>query len=139
MENSDTEMGKKLAKDEKNGEQGSYRVSVSKEANAVLEEVLAKVNSGFVGGKVQKSDLANYVFMRLKDLIDDDAIKTLQAECFDDREALWKLSKNELEIPAALKKAIREAYGLSELPRKRSGKLNPEISTPRNVDKLKLT
>ena len=139
MENSDTEMGRKLAKDEKNGDQESYRVSVSKEANAVLEEVLAKVNSGFIGGKVQKSDLANYVFMRLKDLIDDDAIKTLQAECFDDREALWKLSKNDQEIPADLKKAIRQAYGLIESPRKRSGKLNPAISTPRNVDKLKLT
>ena len=138
MENSDTGMGKTLAKESKNEDQESYRVSVSKEANAILEEVLAKVNSGFVGGKVQKWDLANYVFMRLKDLIDDDDIKNMQADCFDDREALWKLSKNEHEIPAALKKAIREAYGLTESPRKRSGKLNPELSTPKNVDKLKL-
>ncbi len=138
MENSYSEMGKKLAKESKNDEQESYRVSVRKEANAILEEVLAKVNSGFVGGKVQKCDLANYVFMRLKDLVDDDAIKALQADCFDDREALWKLSKNEHEIPAALRKAIREVYGFAESPRKKGGRPTSEISTPKNVDKLKL-
>jgi len=138
MENSDTEMGKKLAKESKSEDQESYRVSVSKEANVILEEVLAKVNSGFFGGKVHKSDLANYVFMRLKDLIDDDDIQNIQSECFDDREALWKLSKNDQEIPADLKKAIRQAYGLIQSPRKRSGKLNSELSTPKNVDKLKL-
>jgi hypothetical protein len=113
MENLEAEMGKKFAKDKKNDEQGQFRVVVNKTANMALEEFVAKVNVDFTGGKIQKSDVANYVFIRLKNLLADSDIRAIQGECFDDKAALLMLGKSEKDLPEPLKKAIREAYGLS--------------------------
>jgi hypothetical protein len=113
MENSEIETGKKLAKKQKVDGLEQFRVVVSKAANTALEDLVAKVNGDFVGGKVQKSDVANYVFMRLKNLLADSDIRAIQGECFDDKAALMTLGKSDKDVPDSVRKAIREVYGLS--------------------------
>lgn len=121
----------------KNGEvveQEQFRVVINKDANAALEDFVTKVNSGFEGGQAVRSDIANYVLVRLRTLLDDADVKAIQNNCFDDKEALASLSKSENELPDVVKKAIREAYGLMEHQKKRTAKSTQELSTDKPVD-----
>ena len=121
----------------KNGEiieQEQFRVVINKDANAALEDFVAKVNVGFQGGQAARSDIANYVLSRLTTLLGDADIKVIQNSCFDDKEALASLSKSEDELPDVVKKAIREAYGLMEHQKKRTARSSQELSTDKSVD-----
>ncbi len=121
----------------KNGEiieQEQFRVVINKDANAALEDFVAKVNAGFQGGQAARSDIANYVLSRLTTLLGDADIKVIQNSCFDDKEALASLSKSEDELPDVVKKAIREAYGLMEHQKKRTARSSQELSTDKSVD-----
>jgi hypothetical protein len=124
----------KLGKSGEVIEQEQFRVVMNKEANAGLEDFLAKVNEGFEGGTASRSDVTNYVFTRLKTLLSESDIRAIQGACFDDKEALVSLGKSEKDLPESVRKAIREAYGLLEKDKKRSVKLSQELSTEHVVD-----
>lgn len=131
--------GKKKIKVEKTGEvneQEQFRVVLNKDTNAALEEFVEKVNKDFRGGIATKSIVANYVFQNLKNFLSDSDIKAIHHKCFDDKEALLALGKSEQGIPEAVKKAIREAYGLLEKDKKRSSKMSNELSTESSVDNI---
>lgn len=115
-------------------EQEQFRLVLNKEANAFLEEFVSKVNKDFRGGKATKSEVANYIFANLKSLVSESDIKAIQSNCFDEREALLSLGKGEQNIPEVLKKAVREAYGLSEKDKKRTARVQQELSTEKSVD-----
>ena len=143
MDNIDIEkkngIGKKKVKSEKAGEvieQEQFRLVLNKDTNTVLEEFVEKVNKDFRGGTATKSIVANYVFQNLKNFLSDSDIKAIHHKCFDDKEALLALGKSEKGIPEAVKKAIREAYGLLEKDKKRSSKALSELSTELPVDNI---
>jgi hypothetical protein len=124
----------KIAKSGEMIEQAQFRVVMNADANAGLDEYVEILNTGFQGGKVTKSDIANYVFARLKGLLSDNDQKVIQNSCFDDKEALRSLAKGENELPESVKKAIREAYGLTEVQKKRPTKNFQEAIADKGQD-----
>ncbi len=115
-------------------EQEQYRIVINKEANRQLEEFVSSINTGFEGGKVTRVDVANYVFSRLKALLSESDIKSIQISCFNEKDALASLTKSEKDLPDIVKKALREAYGLLDSHKKRVPKSSPELSTDHSVD-----
>ncbi len=104
-----------------------FRVVITDESNAAIEEVARKVNEGFGAGAVSKSDIANYVFLNLSKSVSDADIKALRAIHFDDKKVLGTLLRGESELPDDLKKAIRAHYGISEKEKKRPSKTTVDL------------
>ncbi|MDZ4661261.1 MAG: hypothetical protein SGJ18_06530 [Pseudomonadota bacterium] len=129
----------KGSKENERMKQEQFRVVLDKEANTSLEDYMATVNTGFIGGKANKSEVANYILARIKTLLSESDIKAIRNNCFDDKEALASLSKSEQDLPDIVKKAIREAYGLSESSKKKFVKPILELSTNRTVDNSSAT
>jgi ribosome-binding protein aMBF1 (putative translation factor) len=113
---------KNKAKNEKHGSQEQFRVVISDEANEQLESYWKIANEGKEPVELSKSDLANYLFCNLNRLLNDSDIKTLRAQHFDERKVLKNILKNsneESELPAELKRALREHYGINDKDKKR--------------------
>lgn len=102
-----------------------FRVVIDHDPNMYLERVLDKLNEGFEGGVITKSDLAIYVFRNLERYISDSDMKEMRSLHFDDRRMLASLLKNAddpTELPDEIRKVLREFYGISEKDKKRGQK-----------------
>lgn len=97
-----------------------FRVVIQPDANKNLEEVVQRVNEGFDGGEVTKSDIANYIFLQLQKLISESEIKSIRMHHFDEKKCLASILRNENELPEELRKAIRTHYGLLNKEKKKS-------------------
>ena len=117
--------------------QDQFRVVVSKEANASLEQFLEKVNEGLVAGEISRSDAADYILCNLTKLMSESDVKSLRNLHFDDRKvlaALLKKSSEDKELPEEIRRALREHYGIPDKERKRSARAHNELSTVKAVD-----
>lgn len=97
--------------------QEQYRIVIHKDASDCLEKMLAKVTDGFDAGSVSKSDVAAWLILNAASSFGDSEAKAIQKLHFDERKILGALlrdSRDENKIPEAVRKAIREHYGLSE-------------------------
>lgn len=97
-----------------------FRVVIQPDANKNLEEIVQRVNEGFDGGEVTKSDIANYIFLQLQRLISESGIKAIRMHYFDEKKCLASILRNENELPEELRKAIRIHYGLLNKEKKKS-------------------
>ncbi len=117
-----------------NDNQEQYRVVITKEANECLEEIATKVNRGFEGGEVNRSDVAVYVFQNLSKLLSDSDLKAIRARHFDEKKVLGSILRSENELPEEIRRALREYYGVSEKDKKRTLRVTSELSTDQSGD-----
>ena len=104
-------------RNEKDGPQEQYRVVVNRSSSESLERMLEQVTNGFEAGEVTKSDLTNWLIAKAVEGFGDFEVRTIRHLHFNEKKILasiLKNSKTENDLPAELKKAIREHYGLSE-------------------------
>lgn len=135
--NENSEVAVIETKKRKTLEEDQFRVVISKESNEVLEKLVVRVNDGFEGGEVNKSDIANVIFLNAAKTFSESEIKVLRNLHFDERKvlrALLRKSEDLSDLPEEIKKSLREYYGLSEQNKKRSSKNQTELSTEKNVD-----
>lgn len=111
-----------------------YRVVIGPDANKSLEEMVWKVNLGFDGGSVTKSDVANYIFLNLSKLISESDIRNIKSIHFDEKKVLGSLLRGEHDLPEDLRKAIRAHFGLNEKEKKKAVRGASDLSTEGNVD-----
>lgn len=111
----------------------SFRVVITREANMLLEQMVAEICKGF-GCDITKSDVANYVFSNLQKLLSESDIKLIRGLHFDDKKVLGTLLKGEDDLPDDLRRALRAHYGLSEKEKKRTVRAQSELSTESAVD-----
>lgn len=111
-----------------------FRVVVGPDANKNLEDLVLKVNLGFDGGSVTKSDVAAYIFQNLNKLISESDIKNIRSIHFDEKKVLGSLLRGEHDLPEELRKAIRAHFGLNEKEKKRVARGASDLSTEKDVD-----
>lgn len=100
------------------------KITVRREAEEKLAQVLERVNNGFEAGRVNRQELAGWIFTRFAKDCDSEVVKAIRQDHFDEfamLESLLKKSKEQGQLPSDLKFLLRQHVGM-EAPQKRSGK-----------------
>lgn len=101
------------------------RIVVSNESLAALKTIIDKVNDGFNGGKVNQTEIANWIILRFQSELDESQIKEIRAEYFDEvamLESILKQAKESGKVPTDFKSLLQKQMGLDESPKKKTSR-----------------
>lgn len=128
MENKNREINTNTEREEVSANQGVgtkvQRIVVSNESWAALKAIIDKVNDGFNGGRVNQTEVANWIILRFQSELDEAQIKEIRAEHFDEvamLESILKQAKESGKVPTDFKNLLQKQFGLDE-PTKRKAK-----------------
>ena len=128
MENKNREINTNTEREEVSTNQGVgtkvQRIVVSNESWAALKAIIDKVNDGFNGGRVNQTEIANWIILRFQSELDEAQIKEIRAEHFDEvamLESILKQAKESGKVPTDFKNLLQKHFGLDE-PTKRKAK-----------------
>jgi hypothetical protein len=102
-----------------------FRVVINREANEALEAFLGEVLNSGENSKVNKSDIANYVFCRLGKLLGATEIGEIRSLFFDAKKALEVILKGASssdELPEDLREALLKHCGIKRQPKEKAAK-----------------
>lgn len=102
--------------EEKKRSYETIKITINKETEVKLLELLSKVNEGFINGKVSRQDLANWIVMKLCLDCDDSLVENIRADHFDEImyfESVLKKSKELGTLPPEYQALIRQQFGTS--------------------------
>jgi hypothetical protein len=108
-----------------NGSKELLRITVSRDAQNALEVIKDRVNDGFNGGRVNLTQMANWILLKFQNELDDSLIKEIRAEHFDEvamLESILKQAKESGKVPTDFKVLLQKQLGLEE-PTKRKNKM----------------
>ena len=117
------ENNKKENTEQKHGLQNQFRVVINKEAQLGLLAVIERVNNGFDGGEITKSDLVNWMLVNSTRFVSDADVKTLRSLHFDEKKMLGSLLRTAGDhgaLPDEITKALREHFGVSDQGKRRA-------------------
>ena len=132
MEKNKKETGKKEEKTEENitVKEEVLRILVSRQGEKALLEVIEQVNDGFTGGKVNKTQMANWILKRFKDDLDDSMIKEIRADHFDELavlELILRKARETGKVPSEFKYLLQKQFGLDVSVKKKAKMALTEI------------
>ena len=90
------------------------KITVSKEAEEKLSELMKKVNDGFSSGKVNRQDLASWLLIKFCSEQDEALIENIRADHFDEImmfEAILKKSKETGTLPPEFQALLKQQLG----------------------------
>lgn len=99
------------------------RITASKEALNALKAVTDKVNDGFNGGRVNQTQMANWIILRFQSELDDAQIKEIRAEFFDEvamLESVLRQAKESGKVPMDFKALLQKQLGLEESTKRKN-------------------
>lgn len=99
------------------------RITASKEALNALKAVTDKVNDGFNGGRVNQTQMANWILLRFQNELDDTQIKEIRAEFFDEvamLESVLRQAKESGKVPMDFKALLQKQLGLEESTKRKN-------------------
>jgi hypothetical protein len=102
-----------------------FRVVINREANASLEAFVDTLADGNESSKITKSDLANYVFSRLKRFLGATEISEIRSIFFDAKKALEGILKeagSADEIPEELRQVLLKHCGIKAATKEKRSK-----------------
>lgn len=107
----------------KNKGEDVQRMAISREALSVLLNVVDQINDGFVGGKVNRTQVANWMVLAFQKNLDEVQIKEIRSEYFDEvamLESVLKRAKESGKVPADFKMLLQKQLGMDGAPKKKS-------------------
>ena len=129
MENKNKEINTNTEREEVSANQGVgtrvQRIVVSNESWAALKAIIDKVNDGFNGGRVNQTEIANWIILRFQSELDEAQIKEIRAEHFDEvamLESILKQAKESGKVPTDFKALLQKQMGLDESPKRKSSR-----------------
>lgn len=129
MENNNKEINTNTEREEVSANQGVgtkvQRIVVSNESWAALKAIIDKVNDGFNGGRVNQTEIANWIILRFQSELDEAQIKEIRAEHFDEvamLESILKQAKESGKVPMDFKALLQKQMGLDESPKRKSSR-----------------
>lgn len=117
----DMEQNQKRIQDRNPKTEETYRLTVSKSAEQALMAILERVNDGFDGGRVNRTDLASWILVKFAERVSDADIREVRAEHFDEvalLESIYRRAKESGRVPAELRALLQSQIGLEPGPRK---------------------
>lgn len=84
-----------------------------------------RVNDGFVGGRVNRTQVANWIFSKFARDCSDQEIRDIRAEHFDEvavLESLLRKAKETGSVPSELREILQKELRLDEPGRKKARK-----------------
>jgi hypothetical protein len=98
-----------------------HRIGVSKMAEEALMEVLERVNNGFEGGRINRTQMANWILVRFASQCSDTDIQQIRAENVNELavlEAILKKARKTGKLPSDMSQLIHKHLGFQEPARK---------------------
>ncbi len=99
------------------------RMTISRQSEKALLEIIERVNEGFMGGKVNKTQMANWILKHFKEHIDDSLIRDIRADHYDEvavLESILKKAKETGKVPTEFKHLLQKQIGLDVSVKKKS-------------------
>ncbi len=110
--------------DEK-GQDGLYKIGVTREAERVLGDVVNKVNEGYQGGRASRTGVASWIITQFGKVLDGQHIKTMRLEFLNEislLEMVLRKSREAGQLSPDLKKLLMQQAGLLDEPLRRGSK-----------------
>lgn len=101
-----------------------YRITMTREAEKALCDLLDKANTDFIGGKINRTQLVSWAIIKMNQDLNDTHLQELRAAHFDDvsaLEQLYRKAKDSGKISPDLKAILMREMGIVE-PLKRPTK-----------------
>jgi chromatin remodeling complex protein RSC6 len=99
------------------------RIVVSNDSWLALKAITDKVNDGFNGGRVNQTEVANWIIARFQSELDEIQIKEIRAEHFDEvamLESVLRQAKESGKVPTDFKALLQKQLGLEEPVKRRA-------------------
>jgi hypothetical protein len=107
------------------GNEDLQRITVSKEAQNILGVITDRINDGYMGGRVNRTQMANWILMRFHSDLDEAQIKEVQVEYFDEvamLESIFRQAKESGKVPTDFKALLQKQFGLDGPIKKKAAK-----------------
>ncbi len=104
-------------------------MTVSRVADRALHMIVEKVNDGFTGGRVNRSQMANWILAKFYENLSEADIRSIRADHYDAVAALesaFRRAKENGVVPDELRLLLQKNEGLDESPKKKGKKTLPE-------------
>lgn len=98
------------------------RITVSKLGQDALTAIVERVNDGFIGGKINRTQAANWILMRFNENLSDTEIKEIRIEHFDEvavLEAILRQAKESGQVPTEFKALLQKQLENIGQPKKK--------------------
>jgi hypothetical protein len=99
------------SKENKNEE--ILRITVSKLGQDALTAIVDRVNDGFIGGKINRTQIANWIMVRFNEKLSDAEVKEIRVEHFDEvaaLEAILRRAKELGKVPTDFKSLLQKQF-----------------------------
>lgn len=99
------------------------RITVSKLGQDALTAIVERVNDGFIGGKINRTQAANWILMRFNENVTDIEIREIRAEHFDEvavLEAILRKAKESGKVPTEFKALLLKQLENNDQPKKKA-------------------
>jgi len=107
-----------------------HRITVSKAAEEAITAIMERVNDGFDGGKVNRTQIASWIVMHFNETYGDSEIKDIRSENFDEvamLESILRRAKKTGKVPSDIKGLLQKHLGLEDTPKKKKKTLQDSI------------
>ena len=98
-----------------------FRITVTKDAEKALIDLVDKVNRGFDGGKINRTEMASWALTRLIRNMDEAMLQEIRAEYFDEiaaLEVLWRKAKERGRVSSEVKQLLLKEVGFESSTKK---------------------
>lgn len=105
-----------------NGEE-IQRITVSRDAQGALGNIVDRINDGFIGGRVNRTQMANWILLRFNNELNEAQIKEIRGDHFDEvamLENILKQAKETGKMPSDFKSLLQKQFGLDEPTRRKN-------------------
>ncbi len=106
-----------------NKEEVVAKITVTKEAEEAVSQIVSRVNEGFEAGRVNRQDVASWIISRFIEVFSDIEIQQIRSAFFNEialLEAILKKAKQSGNIPTELKVALMGQITMAPTPSKKS-------------------
>ncbi len=108
-----------------------HRVLISGSVEKALGAVVERLNEGFDGGKISRTQATNWILQKFYDNLTDIDIREIRAEHFDEvsvLEAVLIRAKKSGQVPPELKAFLQKQLGLDDTPKKKKKSLQDNVT-----------
>jgi hypothetical protein len=108
----------------------NHRVSISRATDAALAMIVERINDGFDGGKISRTNAVNWIIQKFQTSMSDADIREIRAEHFDELavlEAVYMRARRGGQVPPELKAFLQKQIGLDDAPKKKKKSLQEDI------------